>query len=236
MNNVSAAFDTIDAPVLLKTMNDCLEIFGSALTWFSSYMSDRTQCTQIGTDTSDERPLRYGVLQGSVLRPLLFTVYMEPMQDMLKRHAVEYHKFSDDLQIYTSYYPHVPDDRERQRLCDCINEIKCWMVQRKLKLNDEKTEFMVALSPRVLRKFGLPKNLVVRGATIKPVVSVRNLEARFDTHIRIMLLLYQIHQALHNEACLSLIGMHVRTFIDIIFLWTLTIVVEDFICFSVMTF
>ena len=105
------------------------------------------------------------------------------MQDMLKRHAVEYHKFTDDLQINTSYYPHVPDDRERQRLCDCINEIKCWMVQHKLKLNDEKTEFMVAVSPHHLRKCTLPKNLMVGGATIQPVVSVRNLGAHFDTHM-----------------------------------------------------
>ena len=70
------------------------------------------------------------------------------------KEAVEYHKFADDLQIYTSYYPHVPDDMEcaTQRLCDCINEIQCWMVQHQLKLNDEKTEFMVALSPHHLKK------------------------------------------------------------------------------------
>ena len=48
-------------------------------------------------------------------------------------------------------------------------EIKCRMVQHKIMLNDEKTEFMVALSPRDL-KFGLPENLMVGGATIKHVV------------------------------------------------------------------
>ena len=87
------------------------------------------------------------------------------------KEAVEHHKFADNLQMYTSYYPHVPVDMERatQRLCDGI---KCWMVQHKLKLNDEKTELMVALSHNHLRKFGLPKNLVVGGATIKPAVSV----------------------------------------------------------------
>ena len=66
--DASAAFDTFDAPVLLKTMNDHLGISGSALTCFGSYISDRTQ---IGSDTSDERHLRYVVPQGSVLGPLL---------------------------------------------------------------------------------------------------------------------------------------------------------------------
>ena len=95
----------------------------------------------IGRDTSSERPLRYGVPQSSVLGQLLFTVHTAPMQDILKRQSVEYHKFADELQIYTSYYPRVPDDMERatQRLWDCINEIKCWTVQHKLKLNDEKS-------------------------------------------------------------------------------------------------
>ena len=139
-----------------------------------------TQRVQIGTDTSDERLLRYGVPQGSVLGPLLFTVCMVPMQNILKKYAVEYHKFADDLQIYTSYYPHSPDDMEgdTHRLCDTI---KCWTVQHKLKLNDDKNEFMVALSPHHLLKFGLSKNLVVGGATIKPVASVRNFRTHIDT-------------------------------------------------------
>ena len=105
--DLSAAFDTTDASILLKTMNDHLGISSSVLTWFSSYISDRTQHVQNGSDISDECPLRYGVPQGSVLGPLLFTVYTEPIQDILKRHAVEHHKLADDIQIYTSYYPHV---------------------------------------------------------------------------------------------------------------------------------
>ena len=127
-------------------------------------MSDRTQGAQIGTDTSDERPTRYGVTQGPELGPLLFTVYMAPMQDMLKRHAVECHTFDDNLQIYTSYYLRVSDDMDRatQIFCDCINEMKCWMVQHKLKLNDEKAEFMVTFSPHHLRDLDYRNILWVR--------------------------------------------------------------------------
>ena len=54
--DLSAAFDTIDASILLKTMNDHRGISGSALTSFSSYMSNHTQRMEIGSDTSDECP------------------------------------------------------------------------------------------------------------------------------------------------------------------------------------
>ena len=46
------------ASILLKTIDDHLRISGSASTWFSSYMSDRIERMQIGSNTSNERPLR----------------------------------------------------------------------------------------------------------------------------------------------------------------------------------
>ena len=138
---------------------------------------DRAQRVRIGTDASEERSVKYGVLQGSVLGPLLFTVYTAPLQGILTRHSVDYHKFAEDLQIYTSYCPHIPGDLECvvQRLGDCIGEVKCWMIKQSLKLNESETEFMVARSPHNLKTSGLPENPVVGGVNIEPVVSVRNL-------------------------------------------------------------
>ena len=88
-----------------------------------------------------------------------------------------YHTLADDLQILTSYCPHIPGDLECvvRRLIDVIGEVKCWLVKHKLKLNQSKTELMVAVSPHNLKKCGRPKNLVVGGVNVEPVVSVRNL-------------------------------------------------------------
>ena len=120
--DLSREFDTVDVAILLKTM---LEISDVALAWFSSDISDRTQRVRIGTDASEERPVKYGVLQGSVLGPLLFTVYTAPLQGTVTRHSD--HKFAEDLQIYTSYCPHIPGDLECviMGLGDCIGEVKC---------------------------------------------------------------------------------------------------------------
>ena len=184
--DMSAEFDTIDSGILLQTLNTRFGVSGTALKWFESYMTDRTHSVRLGSDTSDARPLRYGVPQGSVMGPLMFTMYSAPVDDILKLYPdVSYHKFADDLQLYISYRPNVPGDldRARDRLSQCIRDIKDWMIRHKLKLNDSKTEFLALMSPHHLKKFGLPSHLTVGDAQIKPVHSVRNLGANFDTHL-----------------------------------------------------
>jgi len=74
--DLSAAFDTIDHYLLLNRLKVLAGIFGSALDWFSSYLSDRTYTIKTNNLTSDIGSLTCGVLQGSVLGPLLFSFYM----------------------------------------------------------------------------------------------------------------------------------------------------------------
>ena len=103
------------------------------------------------------------------------------MKGIVTRHSVDQHKFADDLQIYI----YIPGDLERvfERLSDCTGEVKCWMIKHKLKLNESKTELMVAFSSHNLKKCGVPENLVVGGVKVEPVVCVRNLGAYCDIHM-----------------------------------------------------
>ena len=63
--------------------------------WFRTYLEIRTQ--QIGTTTSKRVPLHYGVSQGSVLCPMMFTLLTTPLQRIFKRHGIKYHKYADKL-------------------------------------------------------------------------------------------------------------------------------------------
>ena len=74
--DLSAAFDTLDHKVLLHRLEHRFGVTGTVLKWFRSYLSNRTQCISISfLPKSKPMKLVFGVPQGSVLGPILFTLY-----------------------------------------------------------------------------------------------------------------------------------------------------------------
>ena len=100
--DLSAAFDTVDHSLLLD----------QALDWFRSYLSDRTQYVRIQDVSSDVHALPYGVPPGSVLGPLLYSLYTSPLGDIARSHGLSYHFYADDTQLYL---------RHRRRICQHVN-------------------------------------------------------------------------------------------------------------------
>ena len=75
--------------------------------------------------------------QGSVLGPLLFTVYTSSLVNVLVAHGVDYHFYADDSQLYIQI-DNIPGAKER--LTFFMSDIKIWMARRRLKLNEGKTD------------------------------------------------------------------------------------------------
>ena len=92
-------------------------------------------------DVSASRPLVYGVPRGSVLGPVLFTLYSQPLSDVISVHDCDYHKYADDTELSKGASP---DQLDRVQSCiqTCIGDVLIWMNSNKLKLNTEKTEIM----------------------------------------------------------------------------------------------
>ena len=95
MLDLSAAFDVVNHEVLLRRLKERFGIVGLALAWIQSYLSGRTQRVCIDGSYSDELNLTCGVPQGSVLGPILFSLFATPIGDIGQKHNLQDHFYAD---------------------------------------------------------------------------------------------------------------------------------------------
>ena len=81
-SDMSAAFDTIDHSILLSRLQTSFGISDTVLSWFQSYLLDRSQTVCVKGASSKPSVLSFGVPQGSVLGPILFVLYASPVSDV----------------------------------------------------------------------------------------------------------------------------------------------------------
>ena len=138
----SSAFDTINHNILIRRLRLRYGFVGNALDWLTSYLKERTQRVVIGDQSSSTTTLTTGVPQGSVLGPLLFSLYVQPIGDIIRAHGLFFHQYADDLQVYTHFdLTHSALVAAVKQLEDCLDEVKVWMVRNSIFMNDGKTQY-----------------------------------------------------------------------------------------------
>ena len=140
--DLSAAFDTIDHHLLLTRLRTYFNFTETVLQWFSSYLLDRFQQVTISDSTSSPRCLEYGVPQGSILGPLLFILYLAPLQDVILTHDLNCMFYADDTQIYIAIKDPEHSVDSVEILQACVNDVFAWNTQNMLKSNPGKTEIL----------------------------------------------------------------------------------------------
>ena len=178
--DLSAAFDTIDHSNLLNRLKSCFGFTGNALKWFTSYMADRKQCVKIEDVLSEAKNLDYGVPQGSVLGPVLFTLYTTPLSKIISAYKnIKHHLYADDTQVYINITSENAPSAINE-LQNCLNDIQDWMSSNKLKLNPDKTEFILFGTPAQRKKLEsfFPVNIL--GNSLSPAKFAKNLGVTFD--------------------------------------------------------
>ncbi|XDV14498.1 hypothetical protein PO909_014740 [Leuciscus waleckii] len=155
--DLSAAFDTVNHQILMSSLSS-LGITGTSLRWFEGYLT--------------------GVPQGSVLGPLLFSIYTTSLGHIIQAHGFSYHCYDDDTQLFLSFQP--DDPTVAARISSCLADISTWMKEHHLQLNLAKTELLVLpANPSLQHDF----TIQLESSSITPSRSVRNLGVTFDDQL-----------------------------------------------------
>ena len=177
--DLSAAFDTVDHTLLLDRLQTRIGLGASALTWFKSYLQDRHLSVSIAGSSSQHVALEFGVPQGSVLGPVLFTIYTIPLGDVISRCSIPYQLFADDSQLQ--------DSARRGNMRECsslvtsmeggIGNVQYWLTRNMLAMNATKTDMANFVGARSL---GSIPAITIDGVRIQSASCVKDLGAWLD--------------------------------------------------------
>ena len=170
--DLQKAFDTVNHQILIKK----LEAVGAnrvVTNWFLSYVSDRKQIVQIKDSVSDTCNMNCGVPQGSILGPLLFSIYIN---DMERATNCDLCLYADDSALIVSgkNVSEIEEDLSRN-----LSSLKDWLEESKLSLHVGKTESIIFGSKRRLRKVS-SFNVKCGEVTLRSKTEVKYLGATLD--------------------------------------------------------
>ncbi len=174
--DLSKAFDTVDHDILCTKLRH----YGfkmSAVSWVESYLCNRSQQTKVDNVLSDTVTVTCGVSQGSILGPLLFTLYVNDLPSIIDNGRC--YLYADDTAIAVS--DHRPEVLQR-KLNQSLNLLASWFVKNKLSLNLKKCKYMIFGTSHQINVIG-NLDILYSGVYIEKVNSFKYLGVVLDSRL-----------------------------------------------------
>jgi hypothetical protein len=181
--DMSSVFDTIDHTILISKLQS-LGITDQAMEWCRTYLSERRQTVVVQTSRSQPEMLSYGVPQGSVMGPLLFSIYMIGIGHVIaKFDGISYRIYADDIQLCLTFSPKQLEGAIR-KLNACIAEIQKWLSSNFLSMNERKSDVLLVGSTSNLKKYADVCSITIGNVKLSPQQVVRNLGVQLDRSLK----------------------------------------------------
>ena len=134
--DLSKAFDTLNHDILLSKLKH-YGLSPLSLKWFNDYLPNRFHYVELNHFKSAAVPIKIGVPQGSILGPLLFTIYINDIQ--FSSAFFNFIKYADDTNLFNSLHDIVDLDIINTEL----DKVYIWLATNRLSLNIGKTKFII---------------------------------------------------------------------------------------------
>ena len=180
--DLSAAFDTIDHERLLQILSEEIGIGGIALQWFRSFLIGRTKKVKIETVFSKICEVLFGTPQGSVLGPVLFSIYVRSQPKVFTLCDFKSSSFADDSNGRKTFSLTFQYNILKNEVAKCMEKIVIWMNKQFLKINPDKTELLL-LYPKELSKQVVIHGTILNGQCIQFSSQVKNVVLWIDENL-----------------------------------------------------
>ena len=180
--DLSAAFDTIDHHILLTRLQTGFGISGSVINWIRSYLTDRVQRVVVGQSKSTDTSLSTGVPEGSVLGPILFSVFTSPVGHIISSSGIHHQQYADNTQLFISLTPSSQYD-SISRLEQCLLTLHEWFCVNGLALNPDKSEAIWLSTHQRSRTLPPHTSVNVAGTTVQITDKIKTLGVTLDNQL-----------------------------------------------------
>ena len=203
--DLSAVFDTVDHDVLLDVLNNMFGLDENTLGWINSYLRPTKFKVNISQSYSEEIDVKFSVAQDSIFGPVLYSTYASTLEETVntvnrttnnddqvgtngekpnnqKDVNINLHGFVDDHAMKKSFRITNDNSNKLKTIRDlemCTPEVKVWMDHNRLRMNGEKTEFIIYGSRQQLKKF-FTNNINVTGEVVDKTDCIKYLGVWLD--------------------------------------------------------